>query len=296
MKSTLTAVALALAASQPALAQIKPIAPEPAGIINPASAVLKNPFEDPPATKRESAPADDEKAKAVLQEKDDDEHRTMLFTGVSAGVAFMQMILFLWQLALMRTSVKDATKAANAAERSATAAVALELPVIRAVIPNGLLQVTGIITDGPFVGSIHNNAPTSFSAINGFEFRNGGRTPGFPEYLAVRWHIGADLPASPSSLDPSCRKIEYLDHSGLINPGQVFNVDMVVSIPMTDEQISEIESEWASLWVVGFLKYRDFLDSEHSQHFCWRYVQDRHSRTFSFESDLGAPESYKQSW
>ena len=48
---------------------------------------------------------------------------TAIFTGLAAAIAFAQMLLFVWQLRLLRKSADDAAKAATAARDSANVAM-----------------------------------------------------------------------------------------------------------------------------------------------------------------------------
>jgi hypothetical protein len=140
-----------------------------------------------------------QKAEAVPQEEDVNGRWTMIFTGATACVAFLQMLLFVWKLRLMRHSVNDSTKAANAAERSARAAIAMELPVIRMIPPEDLVATDVLIGgEGSYGGIVNDGPPTRFSAIGRFEVQNHGRTSAFPAIFSIGWAVTAKLPETPN--------------------------------------------------------------------------------------------------
>jgi hypothetical protein len=229
------------------------------------------------------------KTEAVQQEEDVNGRWTMIFTGATASVAFLQMLLFVWQLSLMRHSVNDSTKAANAAERSARAAVAMELPVIRMIPPEDLVATDVLIGgEGPYGGIVNDGPPTRFSAIGRFEVQNHGRTSAFPTIFSIGWAVAGELPETPKY-----QKTVRLNHASVIKPNDSYHVDQHYGIEITEQEVAATANKTAWLWVYGSLTYWDFLDDVHDFRFCWRLAQrDPDGEMFMFASDGEPPLKY----
>jgi hypothetical protein len=207
---------------------------------------------------------ENQKTEAVPQEEDVNGRWTMIFTGATACVAFLQMLLFVWQLSLMRHSVNDSTKAANAAERSARAAVAMELPVIRMIPPEDLVATDVLIGgEGSYGGIVNDGPPTRFSAIGRFEVQNHGRTSAFPTIFSIGWAVAAELPETPKY-----QKTVRLNHASVIKPNDSYHVDQYYGIEISEQEVAATANKTAWLWVYGSLTYCDFLDDVHDFSFC----------------------------
>ncbi|MBJ9676586.1 hypothetical protein [Burkholderia gladioli] len=244
----------------------------------------------------------DQVEKAVARARDDQNARngllTTIFTGVSAGAALLQLALFMWQLVLMRRSVEDArasAEAANvsakAAELNAKAAIGIELPVLRVLPPQDVLETALLIRDNePYAGSVNDGPPTQFTAISYFTVENHGRTPAFPTTIAVGWQVAVVLPPNPAY-----QRTTILNHAAVINPAGQFTLDQHYGIELTELERDACTTGASWLWFYGELRYHDFLHEEHTHRFCWRHANRNppgDNPFFFFSSDGMLPQTY----
>lgn len=216
---------------------------------------------------------------------------TMIFTGCSILVALAQLGFFWWQLTLMRASIKDTGVAAKAAELSARAAVGIELPILR-FIPDDLVDLAvRLEPNAPYGGRGNDGAPGRFSAVGDIKIMNYGRTPAFPEMLAVGWLVAERLPDMPAYIQH-----DKMNHASVVRPGEEFGTGTHYGIELTNADLSALESG-AWLWFYGSMTYTDFLDESREARFCWRYANRNFDNVFfSFASDGQPPAQYtKQS-
>ena len=116
---------------------------------------------------------------------------------------------------------KTTRSAANAAELSAKASIALALPIVGADSPE-MLDVDGLIrTDEPYGGSPA-DFPRRFCAIPVIAFRNEGQTPAFPTKVAVEWRVSA----KPSDGEPRFKTYDYISQ---MSPGMALGKLMFIS-------------------------------------------------------------------
>lgn len=226
---------------------------------------------------------------------------TTIFTGMSAGAALLQLVLFTWQLRLMRKSLEDthasadaARLAAKAAELNARAAIGIELPILRVRPPDDIVQTDGPI-DGnlPYGGTVNDGPLTQFSAIGLLTVENHGRTPAFPTSISVGWQVAHGLAEAPSY-----RVTATLNHSAVIKSAEQITLDLHYGIELTEQEIASCAAGTSWLWFYGELTYRDFLHEEHKHRFCWRHA-DRNPpggpAFFFFSSDGEPPPAYIRS-
>jgi hypothetical protein len=212
----------------------------------------------------------------------------MYFAGGAMLVGLFQLVLFYWQLQLMQASVRDTETAAKAAELNARAAIGIELPILR-VIPPDLLSTNDLIGgDGPYSGSVNDKAPSRYSAIGLFSIKNFGRTPAFPEEIAVGWAVTNNLPKTPSYI-----RRTRLNHASVIKPEEEFTANVHYGIELSEDEIKAAASSEAWLWVYGCMYYTDFLQSKREAKFCWRFANRNVGSVFyHFASDGEPPQTY----
>ncbi|WP_439892494.1 hypothetical protein ACS7SF_08350 [Ralstonia sp. 25C] len=248
---------------------------------------------------------EDQAEKSVISARDErNAHNgllTTIFTGISASAALLQLVLFAWQLRLMRRSLEDthasadaARVAARAAELNARAAIGIELPVLRVRPPDDIIQTDGLIDDDHAYGGTVNDGPlTQFSAIGLLKVENHGRTPAFPNSISVGWQVAHELPETPNY-----KLTARLNHSVVVKPDDEITFDQHYGIELTEQEIASCAAGTSWLWFYGELTYRDFLYEEHKHRFCWRHA-DRNPPDgpafFFFSSDGEPPPAYIRS-
>jgi len=215
---------------------------------------------------------------------------TMYFTGAAMLVALFQLGFFYWQLRLMRSSVRDTELAARAAELNAKAAIGIELPVLRVMLPDLATTAELIGTNEPYAGTVNDGPPEKYSAIGLFVIKNFGRTPAFPEEIGVGWSVASTLPEMPNY-----RHRSRLPHASVIKADEEFMADVHYGIELSDAEVEAAASGTAWLWVYGYVSYTDFLQSRREARFCWRFANRNFDNVFyHFASDGEPPKAYIQ--
>lgn len=152
----------------------------------------------------------------------------------------------------------ETRKAANAAEKAANAAVSVELPII-SVTGLRLADVQGVTLNG---GVPHH--------INRFSmgFKNSGRTVATLIEQCIEDIVTSALPDVP-----------IYEHLFPFSPGTLVEAGKPSTasiqnyfIELTDEQRKAIEKIEMSLWVYGYIAFRDFNGDRHEHRFCARWV------------------------
>jgi hypothetical protein len=222
---------------------------------------------------------------------------TIWLAALMACVALLQLVLFVWQLRLMRKSVEDAgaasqaaISAARAAELNARAAIGIELPVVRAAVPEDLLSTDQLIGDNePYGGGVNDGPPSKYSAVHSIEFSNDGRTAAFLSRLSVGWATCKTLPATPVYW-----RSDRLSHAAVIMPGGTFRTGLDYGIELSDDELKATQQDEAWLWFYGALEYNDFLGDKRQARFCWRFANrnPEGGKFYYFSSDGDPPEEY----
>jgi hypothetical protein len=201
------------------------------------------------------------------------ERELVHYTGLSFYVAVVMVLvatgqiwLFLWQLKLMRGSLKQAEATANAALRSANAMHASERAYVFAHVIRARIE--------PTVGSTPESAVT-------VEFVNYGKTPA----IIIRC-LGASLfSSSPPQSHTSIDQIQSQWPDGfVIASGKSMKLD--VPIHITSQHFEEISRRATVLYCLGTIEYKDFLGERHETGFCWQHnpMSDRETK-FDFFRD-----------
>jgi hypothetical protein len=246
-----------------------------------------------------------EAPEAALERTEAAEHRAwerssgraaLYVAGVMAAFALLQLLLFFWQLWLMRETIKDASQsaraasaAAAAADLSARAAIGIELPLITTRL-FGLLR-TNVATDpyDPPGGTVNDGYPSRHCSAGPFLFKNIGRSPAILERVDLGWSVAADL-----AEQPQYSELVALEHLSTIATGEEFQAPYHLSMDLTQEQQAEIQEERSFLWVYGALRYRDFMGDRHEERFCFSYEKRvrGHLNPFAFFKDRRLPAAY----
>jgi hypothetical protein len=198
------------------------------------------------------------------------------------------------QIRFLTRADTTARVAADAAKKSADAAVSIELPILRA-IPSDLMTVDAPIPEsGPYSGGGNDGVPTRYSAIGDIRVQNFGRTPAFPITLSAGWRAARALP-----IRPEYTKTVGVNHAVVYRPASEdpdteYHVDFACTVELSELEIREIAAETSWLWFYGLFKFRDFMGVERESRFCWRWA-NRNSEGpafFFFASDGNPPSAY----
>jgi hypothetical protein len=198
-----------------------------------------------------------------------EECKTFWERTTSDPVAFFTFTLTVVTLALGAISVRQfyylrradetARIAANAADLSARAAIAVQLPVVR-VEPVGFGW--GRSQEG-------DNPETEYFGLQCFDLTNLGRTDAFPVEIRWGWFVGDKLPDIPiyvhrkrfeidAILRPEKRIVIYVTgFEMLIEPGDT----------------ARIVRNNITLWLYSRVVYLDFMQTRHEADFCWKRLE-----------------------
>jgi hypothetical protein len=180
------------------------------------------------------------------------------------------------------------TRAANAADLSARAAIGIELPVLRPKAGDLLDIEEPIPEDAPYgCGEVDIVPRGQYCGIGYIEYHNFGRTPAFPVILETGWAVAATLPEKPAY-----QKSTAVSHAA-VTGGSEFSVHAGHTIELTDAQKSAMREQTAYLWFYGKLTYDDFMNISRSAKFCWRFAKRNVADSSAyFASDGSLPKAY----
>jgi hypothetical protein len=177
-----------------------------------------------------------------------------VLTGGLVLVAFGQGVF-------IARSDKTARIAANAADLSARAAVAIELPIIRANLSK---LIYGWSKDGE-----PDNPRIDWCCITYLNFYNGGRTKAFPIEVRCGWVVGSKLPDVPLYTNAKALPINCVfEPNNSEEPDQVRINDFGLKI--APGLYEELRSNAVSLWFYCSIVYFDFMQTRHEVGFCWK--------------------------
>jgi hypothetical protein len=155
-------------------------------------------------------------------------------------------------------TVEATSKAANAADLSARAAIAIELPVIR-VRPEHFGWGRSQEQDGPRI---------DYCAVGMLDFSNLGRTQAFPLEVQLGWFVGDKLPDTPTYTFSKSFPI-----------GRIFEPDPQRTPELTlyehrfqvdSDLFDRLRARSVSMWFFCSLAYLDFMQNRHDAGFCWQ--------------------------
>ncbi|KJC60482.1 hypothetical protein UP10_12780 [Bradyrhizobium sp. LTSPM299] len=157
-------------------------------------------------------------------------------------------------------SDKTARIAANAADLSARAAIAIELPVIKAE-PDQFGFGSKQNADGPRI---------EYCIVALISFANVGRTQAYPVEVQYGWTFGNALPGIPVYTFTKRFRINEIIHpsdTGFLNLDEEFAFDQGI------DPIEAVRTATSGLWFYCRLVYLDFMQNRHESSFCWRRHQ-----------------------
>jgi hypothetical protein len=188
------------------------------------------------------------------------------------------------QINFLLRADQTARISADAAKRSADAAIGVELPIL---VPSmiALFREPGV--HGKVVGY---PGPISIFKIN---FKNFGRSSAELVSQCIEWTVVEKLPEIPvyKSNFPFIPGT-FVEHGHNL-PATVQNF----IISLQPDEIEAISKETKFLWVYGYLSFKDFLGSNHDQRWCakWQAFGDNPDGTrtsLGFVYDSTTPAEY----
>jgi hypothetical protein len=221
-----------------------------------------------------------------------------LFLAIATAVLAIATLGLWWfayqQSRDMKALIATADKTANAAMLNAQAAIGMELPVIRFATPD-LEHLDGPIPEqGPYATGDQHGIPTKYSVVSIVTMHNHGRTAAFPTSFSVGWRVVRDLPEIPVY-----HRIFPCERGSIIREDSVkeesfFQMDIRLTIELTDHQIPAIEAQAAHLWLYVLLQYNDFMGNPHEAGACWRWGRPDTVGIYYFASDGKPPHAYER--
>lgn len=159
----------------------------------------------------------------------------------------------------MKASIAAGQKAADAADQSARAAIAIELPIIR-------------IAPEPIGTSEKRDGDKMIVSywVPGLIFSNLGRTKAFPIEIKCGMTCGQELPSEPHySTSDSFALNHIFEPDRGATPRKNLS-DCSVIIPEGDGD--RIYKGTLGLWFYCCLVYDDFMQTSHEAAFCWKWT------------------------
>jgi hypothetical protein len=182
------------------------------------------------------------------------------------ATAFAQVILFYWQLRLMRESVADtkasaeaAKVAAVAATKSANAAIQIELPII---IAEGFRSQKLENTD-PFPSDGH----PGYIEVQ-FEFKNHGTTAA----ELIEYSFESDLSGTLNG-PPIYKTILPFSPGIILTTGKSENIRFIYQL--SEDAISKARRFQNSVWIYGYVSFYDIFGQTNKSGYCVLGVIDR---------------------
>jgi hypothetical protein len=170
-------------------------------------------------------------------------------------------------------SDKTARLAATAADLSARAAIAIELPIIRAdPVEFGFGISRDIMNDGPEI-------EIEYFSFECFDFANLGRTKAFPMKVRWGWTVGKSLPDIPTY-----RLSKSFETDAILEPGPNQRMQLSIrgySMVIPPGATANLKSNDTTLWLYCSVTYLDFMQAEHEAGFCWQLPYFSSSRLFA---------------
>jgi hypothetical protein len=175
----------------------------------------------------------------------------VILTGLLVGVGTFQAF-YLWG------TLKAAAVAANAADLSARAAIAIELPIIR-VAPDRFGYGSRQNIDGPRI---------EYCAIHTLDFSNGGRTRAIPIEVRCGGFIGDKLPDVPAYTFTKSFPINVFFETSPAEPSRLYLSDFEIILATGDTD--KLMNRNTTLWFYCCVVYLDFMETQHEVGFCWK--------------------------
>jgi hypothetical protein len=209
----------------------------------------------PPNAKPETAAQEHSKQEASKASTDERiAEYTWWLAVLTGGLVFVAV----GQGVFIARSDKTARIAATAADLSARAAVAIELPVIRAA-PHNFAYGSSMDGDNPRI---------DWCVLAYVNFLNVGRTQAFPIELRCGWTVGDKLPDVPAYTGTKAFPIDLIFKPNDEEPDRMRINDF--DLKFEPGVCDKVRSNTASLWFYCSLVYLDFMQTRHEAGFCWQ--------------------------
>lgn len=205
-------------------------------------------------------------------------------TAALALLAAAQIVVFIWQLRMMRSSLKDAEDAANAAKESATAAKE-SVETARDTAKKQLrayLGVSGITIEISNPESPTSHADGIFWDFTRLAIRNAGQTPARNVKVHVNWvwgNFSAVIPAGfgyPDYNDPGGEAAGGIESVAIVMPGDTY--ETLIGIGDNSPMKRAWKREY-KMYFYGRVLYEDIYGESHRTTFCYAYEPWRERRT-----------------
>ncbi len=182
----------------------------------------------------------------------------VIFTGALSAVSMVQ-------ISFLNRSDKTARIAADAASKSANAAVGVELPSVHIEHVGFLLPIEDATDFTAWMNT----------AVPNITVKNYGRTPAFITDVNILVRIGKTLPIPRRYAKP----VEYITRVVLTNgePKSFQTYRYFEKGLFLQEKIDAVTTGDAMLFVYGYLTFNDFMDRPHTRGFVWGYVVENKS-------------------
>ena len=182
----------------------------------------------------------------------------------------------------IKRSIAVAREAAEAARKSAEAAFLQAKASIGTELPRFELSQIGLVDADQ---SVRQALRTPSIRI---DFANHGRTTAFVTQKCVEMRLARTLPP-----DPDYRMVETLEAVEAVEAGE--SVGAAADAPLgelSEAQADALLAGQDTLWVYGFLGFRDFLGMEHRMGFCLRWTPPRFNGGTGGSFIRTGPETY----
>jgi hypothetical protein len=198
------------------------------------------------------------------------------YVALFTGLLFVSTTALWWSTRKLwkagDAQIAIAKQAADAAVLNAKAAIGVELPIIIFELElHRESGTTGIVTD----------APGKLSILK-ILYKNMGRSAAEMLRLCVEWRVIDILPERAVFE----RMIDFA-------PGSMLDsavAEQTIPMELQGAEVAAIKNKTKSLWVYGFLRYKDFIGDQHQTPYCARW--DLGTKRFIYDPNI--PSTYIQ--
>jgi hypothetical protein len=233
------------------------------------------------------APKSDREVDEERQERKDKAELDRRLVELTSDLAFFTAALFAATAALviatialayyafrqsrdMKESLVLARKSADAADLSARASIALQLPIIQ--IKPDQFGFGAVVVEG------EDGKTKEYAVIGRLIFSNLGPTKAFPIEIRCGWSFGV-LPDTPTYTFTKEFQLGYIfEPDPKVTPAMNINTFPFMAEPGLHDRI---RNEDENLWFYCCLIYADFMQNRHEVAFCWQRVEGFGAGRFS---------------
>jgi hypothetical protein len=209
-------------------------------------------------------PTQETEDKAKTEAKDHEEKRqfdidTLWLSKATVAIIFLQLLIFGAQAYFLLGTLKVTATVATAADLSARAAIALQLPIIR-------IRLQPLAYAKDLQGPIE----TENCYVDYVDVLNLGAMKASPKEILYGWTVGEALPPKPTYTSAN-----KFPHNSILEPDSANHVRTLLTGVhlLRDGEWSKI-SRGNYLWFYCEIIYEDFMGERHSHGFCWLWGYD----------------------